>query len=302
MSITFDRLRSLLFVPADSERFIAGAASRGADALILDLEDGVSDQAKGLARQRLGRSVLAMRRTDQPVLVRVNHVPELLELDLVAALDAGADGIVLPKVESSQAMQAFDALLGHHTNLLGRATACPIIAVIETPRGVCNAHSIAQASSNLRALCFGPEDYSNAMEVDPTTDALAWPAQATANASVAAALIPLGLTFSVADFTNLAQYRRLATHAKRIGMRGAPCIHPSQVQVLNEVFSGTADEFRSAQALVDAFDAAVLRGSGSIAFDGRMVDRPVAERARRFLDRWRGMQVAEAVSINKVVR
>lgn len=276
--------RSLLFIPADSDRFLAKAANRGADLIVLDLEDGVAPSAKTDARNALAAAVGLLRSQGVTVYVRVNNEATLLASDVQAAVAAGATGILLPKVEAASQLAQLDALV----DALHQAdTSSPVrfVGLVETPLGLLATPQISKASPRLVALCFGVEDFSTAMEIEPVPDSMLWPAQAMAVAASAAGLVPIGLPGSVADFTDLAAYRSLVMRARSIGMRGAPCIHPAQVEILNEVFGGTADEIAAARRVLAVFDAAVREGRGAIALDGRMIDAPVANRARAFLHR-----------------
>jgi citrate lyase subunit beta/citryl-CoA lyase len=277
--------RSLLFIPADAERFIARGAERGADVIILDLEDGVAPASKDKARAALPAAVKRLRAGGATVYVRVNNELLLLPNDVAAAVASGADGIVLPKVESPLQLEELDADLAREEHFAGRSQqSVRTLVLIETPQGVVQAAAIARASSRLVALCFGAEDFSTAMGIDPLAEGMSGPAQSVAIAA-AAGIEPLGLPGTVGDFSDPEAYRALAVHARRIGMRGAVCIHPAQVPVLNEVFGGTDAEAAAAQRLVDAFDAGIAQGQGAIALDGKMIDAPIATRARRFLQR-----------------
>ena len=278
--------RSLLFIPADAQRFIAKGADRGADVIILDLEDGVAPSAKAAARAALPVALTQLHQGGATVFVRVNNEAALLAADVSAAVAAGADGIVLPKVESPRQLEQLDATLARDEHFAGRPQqGVRLLVLIETPEGVVQAASIARASTRLVAMCFGAEDFSTAMGIDPLQEGMSWPAQAVAVAAVAAGIHPLGLAGTVGDFSNPLAYRELAVHAKRIGMRGAVCIHPAQVQVLNEVFGGTVEEAAAATRLLAAFDAGIAQGKGAIALDGKMIDVPIATRARLFLQR-----------------
>ena len=278
--------RSLLFIPADAERFIARGAQRGADVLILDLEDGVAPSSKDKARAALQAAVRQLHAGGATVFVRVNNEAWLLPADVGAAVASGADGIVLPKVESPQQLGQLDAQLAREEPLAGRPQqSVQTLVLIETPQGVLQAAAIARASHRLVAMCFGAEDFSTAMGIDPLAEGMRWPAQSVAIAAAAAGIQPLGLPGTVGDFSDPAAYRALAVHAKRIGIRGAVCIHPAQVQVLNDVFGGTDAEAAAAQRLVEAFDAGIAQGKGAIALDGKMIDVPIATRARLFLQR-----------------
>lgn len=276
---------SMLFVPADTERFLAKAGQRGADALILDLEDAVARPAKAGARRNLPSFIERLKRSARvPIYVRVNNEPELLASDLEAAVAGGCDGLLMPKVDTPSQVQQLDADLCKLEASYGRAErSIPLVALIESPLGLCNVVAIAQSCGRLSALGFGVEDFGAAMGMESRPEGMTHPAQTMAIAAAAAGLQPLGLPGSVADFSNLDNYRALAVLARQIGMRGSLCIHPAQVPVLNEVFGGTESEAESARRLLHAFDASVATGKGTVSHNGRMVDEPIALRARRFL-------------------
>ena len=284
-SADFDA-RSLLFIPADADRFIAKGAERGADVIILDLEDGVAPSSKAAARAALLAAVQQLQQGGATVYVRVNNEPDLLDGDVTAAVASGADGIVMPKVDApGQLVQLDSDLAREELNSSREPQVMRVIALIETPQGVCHAPDIARASPRLVAMCFGAEDFATAMGIDPLTEGMSWPAQAVAIAAAAAGIQPLGLPGTVGDFSNPEAYRALAVHARRIGISGAVCIHPAQVQVLNDVFGGTDAEAAAATRLLEAFDAGIAQGKGAIALDGKMIDVPIATRARLFLQR-----------------
>ena len=286
--------RSMLFIPADAERFFAKGAERGADAIILDLEDGVAPASKPRARATLPSAVKQLHAGGAIVFVRVNNEPALLADDVAAAVASGADGIVIPKVEAAAELERLDADLAREEHFAGRPQqAVRVVAIIETPQGVVQAAAIARASPRLAAMCFGGEDFATAMGIDPLQEGMSWPANAVAVAAAAAGVAPLGLPGSVGDFSNPDAYRALAVHAKRIGIRGAFCIHPAQVPVLNDVFGGTDAEAAAAERLLAAFDAGIAQGKGAIALDGKMIDVPIANRARLFLQR-RNARLARA--------
>ena len=278
--------RSMLFIPADAERFLVKGAERGADAIILDLEDGVAPVSKPKARAALPAAVNHLHAGGATVFVRVNNELLLLPTDVAAAVASGADGIVMPKVESPLQLEELDADLAREEHFAGRTQgSVRLIVIIETPEGVVQAAQIARASPRLVAMCFGGEDFATAMGIDPLPEGMAWPAHAVAVAAAAAGLVPLGLPGSVGDFSNPQAYQALAVQAKRMGIRGAFCIHPAQVPVLNDVFGGTDAEAAAAERLLAAFDAGIAQGKGAIALDGKMIDVPIANRARLFLQR-----------------
>lgn len=289
---------SLLFVPADTERFLAKAGQRGADALILDLEDAVARPAKARARANLATFTPRLQASaGVPVYVRVNNEPDLLAGDLEAAIASGCDGLLMPKVDTPAQVLRLDADMRQAEGRYGRRPgSIPVVALVESPLGICNVVAIAQSSKRLSALLFGVEDFGAAMGIESRPEGMTGPAQAMAIAAAAAGLQPLGLPGSVADFSNLENYRALAQLARRIGMRGSVCIHPAQVPVLNEVFGGSGEEAAAARRLLEVFDASVAAGHGAVAHEGRMVDEPIAERARRFLRRHDALQVRRAAA------
>lgn len=286
----------MLFVPADTDRFLAKAGRRGADALILDLEDAVASPAKAGARANLAAFVPRLQAdAGVPIYVRVNNEPGLLAADLEAAIRAGADGLLVPKVETAEQVVRLDADM---TRLEGQAGRRPggirVVALLESPLAICNALMIAQSSPRLAALLFGTEDFGAASGIESAPEGMAMPAQMMALAAAAAGLQPMGLPGTVAEFTDLDAYRAVAMKARRIGMRGAICIHPAQVPIINEVFGGTAEEADRARRLLKVFDASVAAGRGAVAHEGRMIDEPIAIRARRFLQRYDALQVRRA--------
>ena len=283
----------MLFVPADTERFLAKAGQRGADALILDLEDAVARQSKEAARQNLATFVsLLQASAGVPVYVRVNNEPELLAADLEAAIAAGADGLLMPKVDSAAQVVQLDAdMLRLERQYQLAPGGIRVVALLESPLAICHALPIAQSSPRLSALLFGTEDFGAATGLDSTPESMSVPAQIVALAASAAGLHPMGLPGTVAEFTDADAYRAVAMKARRIGMRGSICIHPSQVQVINEVFGGTAEEADRARRLLAVFDVSVAAGRGAIAHEGKMIDEPIAIRARRFLQRYDALQL-----------
>ena len=286
----------MLFVPADSDRFLAKAGQRGADALILDMEDAVAPPLKAAARANLASFVPRLQASaGVPIYVRVNNETALLAADLQAAIAAGADGLLLPKVDSAEQMVRVDADMRRLEQLAGRTVgALRVVALLESPIAICNALAIAQSTGRLSALLFGTEDFGAATGIESSAEGMAMPAQMMALAAAAAGLQPMGLPGTVAEFQDLAAYRATAMKARRIGMRGAICIHPAQVAVINEVFGGTVEEAERARRLLEVFDASVAAGRGAIAHEGRMIDEPIAVKARRFLQRYDALQARRA--------
>jgi citrate lyase subunit beta / citryl-CoA lyase len=278
------RIRSLLYVPVSSERFLAKAHERGADAIILDLEDAVAPHRKDAARARLGEAIPMARRGGAVIFVRINSEPGRIRLDAEAACRAGADGLLAPKARDAGAIAALADFLGGIEQDIGR-TAISLVPMIEDPGAVLDARTIAKASPRVFALMTGGEDLATALGAEPTPEALRLPKLLVHLAAKAAGVRSFGLLRTVADYKDLAGIEQSAHEARRHGFDGASCVHPTVVPILNRAFSPTEAELDRARALVAAFDAAQAAGRGAFEFEGRMVDEPVVRRARALIEK-----------------
>jgi citrate lyase subunit beta/citryl-CoA lyase len=281
-------LRSMLFVPGDSERKLAKSTATPADALILDLEDSVDPAHKAEARERV--VAFLKQRRDRRVWVRVNAVddPEH-EADLASVVPARPDGIVLPKVRSPDEVVALAGKLGALERRAGaeqRATKILPIAT-ETAAGVFALGGYARCGPRLAALTWGAEDLAVALGAAANVDERGeWLppyqlARSLCLLAAAAAGVPALDTVCV-ELGDEARLARQAADARRDGFAGKLAIHPAQLTVINHVFRPHADEVAAAQRIVAAFEKAP--GAGVVAVDGKMLDRPHLERARRTLD------------------
>ncbi|KQT11244.1 HpcH/HpaI aldolase/citrate lyase family protein [Ramlibacter sp. Leaf400] len=272
--------RSLLFVPATSPDLLAKAAQRGADALVVDLEDSVAQERKAEARQMAAQAIGQLS-AQAPVLVRVNAAPDLLQADVQALPLGQLRGVLLPKVESAAQVQALAQGLAARQPT--GAKPLPIAALIETPLGVLRAESIATAHASVCALGFGAEDYAAEMQVQAQPQSLLWAAQSVTNCARAFQLACWGLPGSVAEINDMAAFAGLVKLARGIGFTGTVCIHPRQVPVANAGFGPTEEELAWARKVLAADQEARAKGLGAATLDGRMIDRPIVERARRWL-------------------
>lgn len=266
--------RSLLFVPADKPRLIEGAHRRGADAVILDLEDAVPWPSKAQAREALAANLALLRGHGLAVIVRVNAEAEPLRLDLQACCHAGVTTLMLPKVESPASLAAF----GVQCAAMDYQPA--LIALIESPAAVLCASAIA-AAPQVAALALGSEDFALSLGVAPSAACLSLPCQWLALAAAGQGKRAYGLAHSLADFSDLDGLAGAAHWARATGLHGALCIHPSQVAVINHAFAPSAADLHWARQVLQAWDAA----NGGVARLGdSMLDRPVVERARHLLN------------------
>jgi len=279
-------IRSLLYVPATAPRFVAKAHERGADAIILDLEDSIAPAQKDAARAALAAAVPVVGQSGAIVFVRVNSEPDRLRLDIEAASAAGAFGVFLPKTRDPAALRA----LADWLDTLERATGRPtlrFIPLLEDPGAVLDARVIAKATPRNFAIATGGEDLATAMDSEAIPELLSLPKQLVHLAAKEAGLLSFGLMRTIADFSDTEAIAASARLSRSLGFDGSSCIHPAVVPILNAAFGPTAAQVDYAERLVAAFDTAREAGLGAFTFDGRMVDLPIVERARRLLTRKR---------------
>jgi len=277
--------RSYLFVPVLNERFVAKAASRGADALLLDLEDAIPLALKAEARAALPAVAerLAAERCD--VLVRVNRPWADALPDLLAAISPSVRAIAAPKVPNAGHVGALCEIIDEAELAAGMSPGrTALIAMIETAEGLAEIRAIAKASPRVAGLIVGAEDLATDLGARPVPDLLHGPNVAAVLAAREAGCAPIGYVGSVADYTDLESFGATVRAARALGFVGGFAIHPAQVPVLNREFSPSNEELEQAGRIVAAFDEALSRGVGAVEVGGRMVDRPVAERARAVLN------------------
>ena len=267
--------RTFLFVPASREDFINKAVSIAPDVVIVDLEASIPADQKVEARHGLADRVRRLKLANITVYVRVNR--DVME-DYRAAWEAGADAIVVPCVEDSQTL----AIAAEYISASADVRAVAWLPIIETPRGLLNAQAIINTAVNVTGVFFGAEDFVLRLGggVEPTETALlnaAWQISVIASASG----IPCyGIAGSLADYQQLEVFRRLCEQAKALGMAGCPAIHPKQVAIVKEVFQPRSDELIQARAIVELFETA---GHRVVSYNGKMIDFPVYERAKKCL-------------------
>jgi citrate lyase subunit beta/citryl-CoA lyase len=280
--------RSLLYVPVTERRFVEKAHTRGADAIILDLEDAVAPSAKAAARAALAEAVPMVRRGGADVCVRVNRPLRLAVPDIEAAVAAGADALVLTKLLGPEHVR----LLAEHVAEAEEAAGASqgrtrLIGLVETADSIPRMEAIARASPRLVALGVGGEDLATDLGAESGPDALDLPKRLGLIAARAAGILPLGFIGTVAGLSDLEGYRAMLRRSRALGFACASCVHPSQVPIINEEYGARPEEIERARRTVAAFEEALARGIGAIAFEGQMLDEPVVARARRLLARAR---------------
>ena len=278
--------RSLLYVPANVERYLAKAHERGADGIILDLEDSVPLAEKVSARAGVQAAAERVGQAGASVLVRVNQPLRLAVRDIEASVSSAVNALVLPKVAGPDHVRLLDEMVAELEAERGMAVgATAFLAMVETPEAFFQIGEIAKASPRIAAITIGAEDMASSLGMQPDAETLLYPKTQSVYAAKAAGVMALGIFGTVADYQDLDAVREVALKARRFGLEGASCIHPSVVPVLNEAFSPGGEEVALARRIIEANAEAEKTGRGSFQLNGKMIDVPVVQRAQRLLAR-----------------
>lgn len=280
------RLRSMLFVPADSPRKLAKGADSSADALILDLEDAVAPLNKAAAREAAAAFLAGPGGTAKRF-VRINPLDSGLALqDLAAVVGPGLDGIMLPKIDGAQDIRRLalylDALEIKTGMAPGHVRIVPVVT--ETARAMLGLQGFEPGIPRLVAATWGAEDLSAAVGAISNREEGGEysPLYVLANSLCLCAAAAAGvdaIDTLHADFRDQAALAQACAVARRRGFRGKIAIHPDQVETINAAFTPSEDELAHAQRIVQAF--AENPQAGTLALDGKMVDRPHLVQAQR---------------------
>ncbi|MGI9483717.1 MAG: HpcH/HpaI aldolase/citrate lyase family protein [Hyphomicrobiales bacterium] len=288
-------MRSLLFVPGDDERKIVKAFETDADVIILDLEDSVApgrkNAASAITRDALEAMTADMRASGPQVYVRINPLGDgqaFRDVDMV--IPGRPNGIVLPKCESgTDASQASEMLVRAESELGVTTGTVKMMAIMtETAASLFNAGSYSKVATRLIALSWGAEDLSADIGATQTRDDngrfLAPYEFARTLCLTGAAAAKLDAIDTVyVDFKDSAGLKRECEEALRDGFSGKLAIHPAQIPIINEAFTPLKSVVAKAQAIVEGFEKSA--GTGVIAIDGEMVDRPHLVRAHKIIAR-----------------
>ena len=276
--------RSALFVPANVEKFVDKAHTRGADAIILDLEDSVVLSEKDTARAAVPGAAAKIADRGLDVLVRINRPWRLAVRDLEASVCEHVHTVAVPKVMSGDHIVFIDEIITEIEIDKGLPPGhTKILAFVEGLDGLDDIHNITQASERLIGLFLGAEDFSSEVGMQPTTEGLFWANQQVVFAARKAGISPLGFVGSIADYSDLDAFREKIRQARALGFVGALGIHPSQIGIMNEEFVPSASEVEHARGLLAAYQQALAEGRGAVAYKGKMIDAPVVARAEEIV-------------------
>ena len=278
-------LRSLLFVPGNRPEKIRKAWGLGADCIILDLEDSVPEAEKDAARTIVHQALETAPSKRPFVLVRTNsHSSPHWRHDLEAAVTPALQGIMLPKCDSAKEIASADrviAALERRRRL--KSGSIQFFVLVESARGLLEAPCLVQASTRVAALVLGAEDLCLDMGIDRTKEGVELDHPRWTVVVCARAYGRLAIDTIYADFNDPQGLLRDAEAAKRLGFSGKLAIHPKQTGLIHAAFTPQENEVTQAREILAAFADAEARGCGAVALNGKMIDKPVVERARRVL-------------------
>ena len=285
-------LRTLLVVPGNRQNMIEKAQTLPADVLVLDLEDSVPAAEKANARALVRDSIAGLALKGRRVFVRINSLASgYAQQDLEAVISDGSDGISQPKPSSGDEIRKVEAIIERLERDRGmRQGHVKLIPWVETAKGLLNAFEIASASPRVVGIAFGAEDFTldTGMERTEEGSELLHPRVMVVIAAKAADVIAIDTPYN--DFRNEEGLIGEARLARSLGFEGKFVIHPSQIDPVNQVFRPSAEEVAHARRVVEAFGAAEAQGFASTSLEGKMIDIPQANRARKLL------MVAESIA------
>jgi len=278
--------RTMMFVPASNAGMLRDAFIYGADSIMFDLEDSISLREKDTARFLVYQAVKTIDYGNVETVVRINSLDQGGRNDIHAMVRAGIDVIRLPKTETAEDVLDVEEVILEAERQCGREEGSTrMMAAIEGPVGVLNALSIAKSSKRLIGIALGAEDYVTSMKTrryaERDSEEIFFARSMIVHAARAVGIAALDTVFSNVD--DVDTLRKETEFIKQLGFDGKSVINPRQIPVVNSVFTPTEKEIQNAIAVMNAIEEAESKGSGVIALNGKMIDKPIVERAERVL-------------------
>jgi citrate lyase subunit beta/citryl-CoA lyase len=275
----------MLFVPGNTPAMVKDAHIYGSDSIIFDLEDSVSPYEKDAARLLVQCSLEALDYGTTERVVRVNALDTPWVADDVRAMvAAGIEVVRLPKTETAADIQKLEGLVAAAEAACGRPEGSVLLmAAIESPLGVINAFHIASASRRMVAIALSAEDYVTSMKTSRSRDGVEL---TEARGRIVVAAKAAGIMAIDTVFTDVADeegFAREVALVKQMGFDGKSVINPNQIPVVHAIYTPRKEEVLQARRILQAAAEAEARGSGVTSLDGKMIDKPIVERARRVL-------------------
>lgn len=281
---TKDRMRrSRLYLPGNEPKFYTNAGLHNPDGIILDLEDSVAPLEKDAAKYLVRNALCAVDFYGSERMVRINQLPRGLD-DLHFIVPHNVHVVLIPKCESAQTVIDVEEEINIIKADRNVSATIYLMPIIESALGVVKAFEIASASDLVCALAVGLEDYTADLGVERTNEGREsfYARSAIVNAAKAAGVQAIDTVFS--DVNDMDALKASVLEAKSLGFEGKGCIHPRQIQVVNEAFAPTEKEIEKAKKIVLAFEDAEKKGLGVVALGSKMIDAPVVKRAKHTIE------------------
>ena len=274
-----------MFVPGNNPGMMADAHIYRPDSIMLDLEDSVTMAEKDTARLLVYNALKSVDYGDTEMVVRINPLNTPYgKKDIGAVIKAGVDVIRMPKTETAEEVVEVEREIERVEREIGCEGRTLIMAAIESALGICNAYAIATASPRMMGIALGAEDYCANLKTQrtPDGDELRLARETIVVAARAAGIAALDTVYS--NLEDMETFRKEVEFIHRLGFDGKSIINPRQIEIVNEVFAPTEKAIEKARIILAAIREAEAKGSGVIAVNGKMVDRPVVIRAQRTID------------------
>ncbi|HHR1562078.1 TPA: citrate (pro-3S)-lyase subunit beta [Streptococcus pyogenes] len=276
--------RTMMFVPGANAAMLRDAPLFGADSVMFDLEDSVSLKEKDTSRALVHFALKTFDYSSVETVVRVNGLDSCGALDIEAVVLAGVNVIRLPKTETAQDIVDVEAIIERVERENGiEVGRTRMMAAIESAEGVLNAREIAKASKRLIGIALGAEDYVTNMKTRryPDGQELFFARSMILHAARAAGIAAIDTVYS--DVNNTEGFQNEVRMIKQLGFDGKSVINPRQIPLVNEIYTPTKKEIDHAKQVIWAIREAESKGSGVISLNGKMVDKPIVERAERVI-------------------
>lgn len=276
--------RTMMFVPGANAAMLRDAPLFGADSVMFDLEDSVSLKEKDTSRALVHFALKTFDYSSVETVVRVNGLDSCGALDIEAVILAGVNVIRLPKTETAQDIVDVEAVIERVERENGiEVGRTRMMAAIESAEGVLNAREIAKASKRLIGIALGAEDYVTNMKTRryPDGQELFFARSMILHAARAAGIAAIDTVYS--DVNNTEGFQNEVRMIKQLGFDGKSVINPRQIPLVNEIYTPTKKEIDHAKQVIWAIREAESKGSGVISLNGKMVDKPIVERAERVI-------------------
>lgn len=277
--------RTMMFVPGNNPGMMVDAHIYGPDSIMLDLEDSVTMAEKDAARLLVYQALKTVDYGNTEMVVRINPLNTPYgKKDIEAVVKAGVDVIRMPKTETAEEVVEVEREIERVERELGCVGRTKIMAAIESTLGIVNAYAIATASPRMMGIALGAEDYCANLKAQrtPGGDELRLARETIVVAARAAGIDALDTVYS--NLNDMETFRQEVEYIKTLGFDGKSIINPRQIEVINEVFAPKEKEITKARAIIAAIKEVEAKGSGVIALNGKMIDRPVVIRAQRTIN------------------